>query len=55
MENPMLKQQAIRNEARRDLRREYVEELYRRMRDPEFHDFAQGIALVATWIDRGEL
>lgn len=55
MENPNLKHHAIRNEAMRELRREYVEELHRRMRDPRNQAYAQGIAIVATWIDRGEL
>jgi len=55
MEDPTLKHHAVRNEAMRELRRSYVEELHRRMRDPQFQAYAQGIALVATWIDRGEL
>jgi len=55
MEDPRLKQQAIRNEAMREMRREYVAELHRRMRDPQWKAYSQGIALVATWIDRGDL
>jgi hypothetical protein len=55
MRDPSERDHQIRNEAMRELRRAYVEELYRRMRLPENAAYRQGIAIVATWIDRGEL